>query len=119
MGRCDSGFKPILASIHLCFGALGECSMVGPPFSPSNTFLQKDPELSPLQFPRMYVIGALLITQRHLGKLRLRVASGQPGAGLCPLARAPRVPVLLDPLSWHVSPRVCRPPVFSSFTEYY
>ena len=96
MGGCDSGFKPIPASIHLCFGALGECSMVGPPFSPSNTFLQKDPELSPLRFPRMYVIGALLITLRQLGKLRLRVASGQPGGGLCPLTRAPRVPVLLE-----------------------
>ena len=54
--------------------------MVGPQFSPSKTFLPKDPELSPLRSPRIYVIGALLITQRQLGKLRLRGASGQPGA---------------------------------------
>ena len=70
--------------------------MVGPQFGPSKTFLPKDPELSPLRSPRIYVIGALLITQRQLGKLRLRGASGQPGAGLCPLARAPRVPVRLE-----------------------
>lgn len=70
--------------------------MVGLQVSPSKTFLLKDSELSPLRSPCMYVIGALLITQRQLGKLRLRGASGQPGAGLCTLPRAPRVPVLLE-----------------------
>ena len=119
MGRCDSGFKPIPASIHLCFGALGERSMVGPPFGPSNTFLQKDPELSPLRFPRMYVIGALLITLRQWGNSGSEWLVASLERAFAHLLGLLGSLCSWNPLSLQVSPRVCRPPVFSSFTEYH